>query len=60
MARKEAVRCKCCGVRLTVKHIVTECINQYKMDRQKIEMNEILDTSIGTQNRGQPENDRIF
>jgi len=46
MAKEEAPICKVCGVRLTVKHIITECL-KYEQDRQMIGINVSLDTALG-------------
>lgn len=46
MTNEEAPYCKVCGIRLTVKHIVTECM-KYEQDRHKFKMEEILDIALG-------------
>lgn len=46
MAKKEAPMYVVCGIRLTVKHIVTEFL-KYKMDRQRIGTDVNLDTALG-------------
>lgn len=46
MAKEEAPICVACGVRLTVKHILTECL-KYEQDRQRIGIDATLDTSLG-------------
>ena len=46
MAKEEAPICEVCGVRLTVKHILSECL-KYEQDRQRIGIDASLDTSLG-------------
>lgn len=47
MVREEAPMREVYGIRLTMKHIVTGCI-KYKLDRERIGMNETLDiASLG-------------
>lgn len=46
MAKEETSSCEVCGVRLTIKHIVTEC-TKYDQDRYKVKMEEIIDTTLG-------------
>jgi len=46
MAKEEVPLCLACGVRLTVKHIITECL-KYERDRQNIGIDPILDTALG-------------
>jgi len=45
-AKEKAPLCVACGVRLTVKHNLTECL-KYERDRQNIGINPILDTALG-------------
>ncbi|KAL4097757.1 hypothetical protein QTP88_022479 [Uroleucon formosanum] len=46
MAKEEAPICDVCGVRLTVKHIISECL-KYEQDRQRIGIDTLLDTALG-------------
>jgi hypothetical protein len=46
MGKEEAPICDVCGVRLTVKHILSECL-KYEQDRQRIGIDTSLDTALG-------------
>jgi hypothetical protein len=46
MAKEEAPLCDACGLRLSVKHILTECF-KYEQDRQRIGIDALLDTALG-------------
>jgi len=46
MAKEEAPICEVCGVRLTMKRIITECL-KYEQDRQRIGIDASLDSALG-------------
>ena len=46
MAKEEPPACEVCGVQLTVKHIITECL-KYEHDRQTIGLDTTLEVALG-------------
>jgi len=50
MAKEKAPICIACSVRLTVKHILTEC-HKYEQDRHRIEIDPTLDSALGLETK---------